>query len=328
MAAVAAPVAERLAEPVAANVDDDSCPASEPDKTLLEAQAIQEHASVEEQIKNAKAVAEEAVAADIDLTTEAKKYKYMMDHGSFPGGAHSKEAREFEKEFKKHLKVNDALNQEYLAAGKNYDKQRDIKKRFAGVRFENVSNEKSQTETLLDLATVDAEYCTFPRAWDREGRDATGFRNTKTYFGSVVQKWMQGVSFYGHPYCKWDEDRKTGVFLHKREKVKRAAGTEWSLKTIESDTPKMSCATSATSAEPITPAKRKNEGEEISPEKPAKVPKDTAGKGKDKGKGKIRATRTPRLGPRQSGKREGGSLEEEAERGEEGGGQEDCRRAE
>ena len=185
------------------------------DMPAMEAQAQASHLNLSQHIhENLAAVPEEEPCG------AAKAYKQVMEHGKAAGGSHGAAAKQFEKEFKKHLKLNEAMKNEYEDAGSSYDKQREIKMKFAGIRFRNVMNEKSKTERLVDIATVDAEYCTFPRAWDREGRDAVGYKNTQEYFASAVQKWTSGETFLGHPYCKWDPDRKTGMVLHKREKVK------------------------------------------------------------------------------------------------------------
>ena len=84
------------------------------------------------------------------------------------------------------------------------------------------------------MKTFDAEYCTFPRAWDREGRDAVGFENTYNYSMSVLHKWMHGELFHGHAYYTWCPDRKAAMMLHIRRKVQVGSGTEWTLKESES----------------------------------------------------------------------------------------------
>ena len=219
----------------------------------MEAAAAENHDILSKKISENKAAAEEACNSSLQLSEEEQKYKHAMEQGKTPGSAQSKEAREFEKEFKKILLLNDSLKTEYEAAGKSYSKQREVKKKFAAHRFQSLSMAKTRAEVITDISSVDAEYCTFPRMWDREGRDAIGFRNAQNYANSAVQRWTRGETFFGHPYCKWDPDRQTGVILHKREKVSSTTADEYRLEQKEASEPASSV---AGQLDPLTPIKR------------------------------------------------------------------------
>ena len=92
--------------------------------------------------------------------------------------------------------------------------------------------EVAEKEFSFDLATVDAEYATFPRIVAREGgesADLVSFENAKAYVQSALAKWQSGETFHGHAWVKFDSMRNCAVVLHYREKVSSGTRREFGL---------------------------------------------------------------------------------------------------
>ena len=150
--------------------------------------------------------------------------------------------------FKKHLQLDAAAKAEFDACGQSYEKKREAKKRLAQVTLEHKTAEKRKAVSATDLQAFADEYCSCSRIWDREGRDVAGFTCAMNYVSSVAAKWMQGQTFHGHAYIKYDDDRKLALVLHLRETLASSSKSEWSLIQKECSAP------SAASDSPAPPA--------------------------------------------------------------------------
>ena len=103
---------------------------------------------------------------------------------------------------------------------------------YASKKFDNLVETKYKKEFSFDLATVDAEYATFPRIVAREGgesADLVAFENAKAYVESALAKWQRGETFHGHAWVKFDSMRNCAVVLHYREKVSSGTRREFGL---------------------------------------------------------------------------------------------------
>ena len=103
---------------------------------------------------------------------------------------------------------------------------------YASKKFDKLVETKYKTEFSFDLATVDAEYATFPRIVAREGgesADLVSFENAKAYVQSALAKWQSGETFHGHAWVKFDSMRNCAVVLHYREKVSSGTRREFGL---------------------------------------------------------------------------------------------------
>ena len=103
---------------------------------------------------------------------------------------------------------------------------------YASKKFDKLVETKYKKEFSFDLATVDAEYATFPRIVAREGgesADLVSFENAKAYVQSALAKWQSGETFHGHAWVKFDSMRNCAVVLHYREKVSSGTRREFGL---------------------------------------------------------------------------------------------------
>ena len=116
---------------------------------------------------------------------------------------------------------------------KTRTQQSEFKIRFAAARYDKIVTERSKTETVYDLNSVDGEYCTFARIVAREGGDPPAFETAKIYVRNAIAQWQQGGDFHGHPWIKEDKMRGSSVILHYREKVSSGMKKEWSMRTAE-----------------------------------------------------------------------------------------------
>ena len=99
-----------------------------------------------------------------ELSMDERRLKTAASNmGKSRGHAHSAEARAFEKMFKKQLQLDSALKHEWEEAGTCYNKQREIKQRYARTEFSNRVATQTRKETLTDLSLRDAEHCQWPR---------------------------------------------------------------------------------------------------------------------------------------------------------------------
>ena len=212
--------------------------------------------------ENMAFVKKEDVPDPAEMTPDMRLlHEASVNGGRIEKGAHSPEARAFEKMFRKALALDKVLSSQYQGVGKNYARQREIKQKWASASYEEKVSSKSWEESLVDMSSFDGEYCTFPRSWDREGRDQLGYRTTMTYVLQVMKKWKQGITWHGKPYVKYDQDRKSAVILHLREKVGLTSSTTYSLKHTETTADKKAPVAPATSAssresDPETPVKK------------------------------------------------------------------------
>ena len=122
--------------------------------------------------------------------------------------------------------------------------------KYAAKKYDKLVQTKYRKEFSFDLATVDAEYATFPRIVAREGgesADLVSFENAKAYVQSALAKWQSGETFHGHAWVKFDSMRNCAVVLHYREKVSSGTRREFGLMSERTQKPEEEPAASSAS---------------------------------------------------------------------------------
>jgi hypothetical protein len=140
----------------------------------------------------------------------------------------------FGRYFYREIKIDKRAEAEFTACGKNYDKQRAFKAKFAETSYHDMLEQKrTKTEQTFNLQSVDAEYCGFSRIVSREGGDLPAFEAAKVFVRHAMLAWQGGKLFHGHPWVKHDHMRGGAVVLHYREKISSGAVNIWDLATSE-----------------------------------------------------------------------------------------------
>ena len=170
--------------------------------------------------------------------------------------------------FYRELQLNKLAKAEFDACGKNYNKQRAFKAKFANVSYYDMLEQKRRkSESTFNLQSVDAEYCTFSRIVSREGGDLPAFETAKVFVRHAMLAWQGGKSFHGHAWVKHDCMRGGAVVLHYRETVSSGAQNIWDLATSEITTSAPHQQVENASAAPKPEDEEKEKPEEPIPKK-------------------------------------------------------------
>ena len=84
-----------------------------------------------------------------------------------------------------------------------------FREKWASTKLKHVSSTKSRISQVVDLVSLNAEYCTLDRAWYREGATEAAWETAVTFLKSALEKFQAGEGFHGHPSLKFDDMRKT-----------------------------------------------------------------------------------------------------------------------
>ena len=117
---------------------------------------------------------------------------------------------------------------------KTHDAMARFREQWAKQKYDELIVTKYKDESTFDLASVDAEYCAFPRLVQREGggtADPVSYDNAVNFTQSAVESWQKGETFHGHLWVKYCVRRKCAVILHYREKVSTGTMKKYGIRT-------------------------------------------------------------------------------------------------
>jgi hypothetical protein len=166
---------------------------------------------------------------------EAKLFKDIID-----GGGKLNKRSTTGNQLYAELKKNPELKAEKDKYGNTREGTNTFVRNWAQRKFNEITITKTKTDTMRDLETLDAEYCTFGRIVQREGKDADAFEIAKNWCVGALQAWEQNTTFHGHPYIKYSEWRKKVLILHTRERISHSFCQDKSMSISESGAMKRS----------------------------------------------------------------------------------------
>ena len=112
--------------------------------------------------------------------------------------------------FYRELKSDPVLKRQKVEAtkGKGNAALKGFRAKWASTTLSKIQVKHTKTEQVVDLSTLDAEYCTVDRMWSREGGTQTALETCKNYCEEALKHYENGELFHGHPMMKYDNFRK------------------------------------------------------------------------------------------------------------------------
>ena len=112
--------------------------------------------------------------------------------------------------FYRELRADPKLRQKKVEAtkGKGNAALKAFKAKWAATTLTKIQVKHTKTEQVIDLTTLDAEFCTVDRMWSREGGTQTALETCKNYCEQALKHYEDGELFHGHPMMKYDTFRK------------------------------------------------------------------------------------------------------------------------
>jgi hypothetical protein len=116
-------------------------------------------------------------------------------------------ARRFYSDLKKDPALKKAKNDACRGNGK--EALLAFREKWAGTKLTQVNQSRSKIAEVVDLVSLNAEYCTLDRIWTREGGTEPAWETSLTFVKSALAKFQAGEGFHGHPFLKYCDMRRT-----------------------------------------------------------------------------------------------------------------------